>query len=179
MDSGQPLRGFRNDGGEDGHVRWRSPAIRTTLLGRGCTVRQEQYSRGLIDLSGSCPWPARGPVIWRPPTFVGNPGSTLQRPLRLRTFLPAINVLPTRLVGPGFRLRSIQASHCPVDDRNVTSRYRELVRDCVPVHPAVQVVGWVERSETHQPPLGRDDGFRFAQPILQNACVQQHVILGK
>ena len=25
-------------------------AIRTTLPGRGCTVRQEQYSRGLIDL---------------------------------------------------------------------------------------------------------------------------------
>ena len=25
-------------------------AIRTTLLRRGCTVRQEQYSRGLIDL---------------------------------------------------------------------------------------------------------------------------------
>src|SRR5262249_21074990 len=26
-----------------------------------------------------------GSDIWRPPTFVGNPGSTLQRPLRLRT----------------------------------------------------------------------------------------------
>ena len=26
------------------------PAIRTTLAGRGCSVRQEQYSRGLIDL---------------------------------------------------------------------------------------------------------------------------------
>ena len=25
-----------------------------------------------------------GSDIWRPPTFVGNPGSTLQRPLRLR-----------------------------------------------------------------------------------------------
>ncbi len=28
-------------------------------------------------------------------------------------------------------------------------------------------VGWVERSETHQFAIWRDDGFRFAQPILR------------
>ena len=38
--------------------------------------------RSLRELSLTGPV---GPDTWRPPTFVGNPGSTLQRPLRLRT----------------------------------------------------------------------------------------------
>src|SRR5262245_62828584 len=36
-----------------------------------------------------------GSVTWRPPTFVGNPGSMLQRPSRLRTYLTMPDITET------------------------------------------------------------------------------------
>src|SRR6266480_6298707 len=68
------------------HGKWRARHITTTFIGRGCGARQETQSPGPyrslreLSLAGLV-----GSVIWRPPTFVGNPGSMLQRPSRPRT----------------------------------------------------------------------------------------------
>ena len=66
---------------------WRSvdhrPALTLAVCGRHgyigraklCRASGAIYPRGLIDPSGNCPWPGPWtPVIWCPPTFVGNSG---------------------------------------------------------------------------------------------------------
>ena len=50
-------RGRRPDGMTIAYDGWRYRGLRITLVARGCEVRQEPYSRGLIDPQGSCPWP--------------------------------------------------------------------------------------------------------------------------
>src|SRR3974377_505863 len=60
----------------DGLRLWRRPRLVTRLRKRGCGARQETQSpgpyRSLRELSLTGPV---GSDIWRPPTFVGNPGS--------------------------------------------------------------------------------------------------------
>src|SRR5262249_62388854 len=98
-------------------TKWRVRHITTTLSGRGCGARQETQSPGPyrslreLSLAGLV-----GSVIWRPPTFVGNPGSNLRRPSRLRTLVR--------------RPRMAQAS---IEDRKAELRHEALARrDAMP-----------------------------------------------
>ena len=67
-----------------GEGRLPDPSGNLYLVSRGCAVRQEHHSRGLIDLKGAVPDRTRG-FGHTAPTYVSRfPGSKLPRPSRLR-----------------------------------------------------------------------------------------------
>src|ERR1051326_1214029 len=65
-----------------------------------------------------------GPDTWRPPTLVGNPGSTLQRPQRLRAFAVMAGLVPAI---PVFRVAAPK-TWMPGMRRAWTSRCRPRFR---------------------------------------------------
>jgi len=90
ISSTKPCFSGRSAGRDPRGNRWRAGAFAITLVGAelprasGALFSGPYRSLRELSLAGLV-----GSVIWRPPTFVGNPGSLPQRPARLRTFIYA------------------------------------------------------------------------------------------